>query len=206
MRKTVILLILSLSLFSCRTVKKQFEELKAETDYKTDSIAKELSIFKKTAKQEVFRDVFTEVGKTLKSQNEKINESNSKITTIRGEIKAEEGKIKQAEANGLKIRSNGANITFESVINNKESKEIQANITNVQERVKAQEIIISSLQSQIEKYDQKIAKINTEIQTLRDMKSKSVTKKNIPFFAWVVLGVLLILGIFYKRIKGYLKI
>ena len=206
MRKTVILLVLSLSLFSCRSVKKQFEELKAQTDYKTDSIAKELSIFKQTAKQEVFRDVFTEVGKTLKSQNEKINESNSKITTIRGEIRAEEGKIKQAEANGLKIRSNGANITFETIVNNKESKEIQANITNMQERVKAQEIIISSLQSQIDKYDQKIAKINTEIETLRDIKTKNVTKKNITFYAWVIIGVLILFAVFYKRIKGYLKI
>lgn len=201
MKKTLIISILFISFFSCRTAKKEWVN-ENFTLKKTSVITEQDILYKITEQEKMIKEsVLSELNETINSISEKNTTTETNSTTISGSVEAEQGKEKTVDANGLKITTNGFNVSFESKSTKELSKEFESKFHELSQQINHQREVNETLRDSISSINNKLSKHDEEIESIKNSKSKEVTSRSFSFGFVIVLFLviaLLLVVIFFK--------
>ena len=199
MKKILIISILFISFFSCRTAKKEW--------VKENFTLKKTFVITEQEKR-IKESVLSELNETINSISEQNTTTETNSTTISGSVEAEQGKEKTVDANGLKITTNGFNVSFESKSTKELSKEFESKFQELSQQINYQREVNETLRDSISSINNKLSKHDEEIETIKNSKSKEVTSRSFSFgFVMVLFLVIALLSvvIFFKSKIPFIK-
>lgn len=203
MKNYLILSVLFISLFGCKTakinwVKENFEEksvVSQKLETQKDSLISEIS---------TIRDSLSAISSHfLQQQTTSVSSSLDESTTISGSIVAEDGKEKSVTAGGITIKSNGANVSFETTMTRRETIALQ-------NRVESLTIQLTEAISRIEKNQLKtisneknLADFRSTYESQTQTKEKEVKKTGFQAGVWIIggLAILVLVVLLYLSWK-----
>ena len=191
----VISLIILFSLFSCRSVKKEWIKENFTEKSEIQEIKESLTSSNELIKEDVLKSLLFDFNKNLSESVSKQSESESETTKATIDIEAEFGKIKEAMVGNTKISSNGAKISVETTSNKSFAKDYESYKKETQETI---EMLLNEnvlLEKKTDKYSIENNSLKTELKQIKETQSKLVTKKQLGlgFVLLIVIGLVLYL-------------
>lgn len=203
MKKYLILLVIFIPLFGCKTakinwVKENFEEksvVSQKLETQKDSLISEINKVSATI-QEQLTIITTTTGS---SSTVNLDES----TTITGTLTAEDGKEKSVTAGGITIKSNGANVSFETTMTRRETIELQHKVESL--TVQLNEAISKIEQNQLKTIsnEKQLADFRSTYESQSRTKDKEVKKTGFQAGVWIIggLAILVLVVLLYLTWK-----
>ncbi len=208
--KKLLTTLLILSVFSgCKTVKKDW--LKENYVEKTQFNVLEQQVISSTENSSETKDYITleKFNEFKNSLSQKSSETSSEESTTKISIEAEDGVEKSAVIGNTKVVSNGASISVE-VKNFKEaSRSIEILQSELEQYKTETSQLITAFRKEINASAVKITELENELQSQKNVFTKTSKKKGFTFGTTVlILGILLIiigLAVLYFYTKNKLK-
>ena len=192
MKKHLILSLVFISLFSCRTVKKEW----VKENFTEKATTQEIRLVQDSVFKSEISRIETHISKieTSVSKNETTLESSSEnsTTTVSGTIEAEDGKEKSVTAGDLTITTNGANVSFQTTSSKSLSKEFESKYQELTTLLQEEMQFTQLLQSELNSVKKENTFVKSEIERLETLFSKQTTKRNFTFGTWLIIAVIII--------------
>lgn len=199
MKKHLILLVVFISFFSCRTVKKEWvKETFAEKSELTQ-FAQETQKTQETLKIELNEKVSQIETLVSKNETSSTSEVTNENTSVSGTIEAEEGKEKSVTIGDTTIKSNGANISFSTSSSTSVTKQFESKLQEITQQLEYERSLTQSLQSEVNTLKSEFANFRSAYESETTIKSKEVTKRNLTLGTWIIIAIIVIvLGLVYR--------
>ena len=201
MKKLLIISILFISLFSCRTVKKEWvkETFAEKQDLK--KLEQDVIFSNERIKSELKQDYTTYTDKKIKEVSSKTSTTENENTVISGSVEAEPGVTKTFEGNGVKITTDGWKVNFETNLSKSLSKEFETKLETVYKKFDS--IVLESQQkeTEISSLKTRLTTLENRIDTKNESWFKTVSKKQLGFGVFIFLIVLVLGYLGYRYVK-----
>lgn len=190
--KHVILILIVLTLSSCRVAKKEwvkenYTEKSQLQDFQNSQTVK-LNELKETIKQQ----------QQTVNTSQSVNQSEIETTEVTGTLTAEAGKEKTAVIGNTTIKSNGADISFKT--NTSNTKQTSKAIQELYTMLDYERNLNESFKSDINTLRNQVVALETQL----NAKSKETKKTGLPFSVWLVLFVIVALVFVYFKFRSKL--
>lgn len=189
----VLYVFIMLSLFSCRTAKKEWVKENFTSKEQLVSIQEDLTYSNEEVKNDIKTSVLSDLREVINAFSQKINSNETENSTVKGTITAEDGKEKSATIGNTTIKSNGANITFETSSTKTLNKEIETKFKEVTKQLKEERAFNQTLVSKLNTLELKQLEQQKQIEQLKESKSKTTTKKGFTFGTIIIVAIVLVL-------------
>lgn len=198
----ILLSLLFLSFTSCVTKKKLKESQELTTTHILDVTDIRIGNLKNTLKGEISESVSQEVTKKFKEQKETISNDENESVEVIGTLPAGEGETSVTVGNTT-IKNNGGNVSFDI----KSSKQLSSQLETInKELVQRYNLVESTLISVVNEFNEfKTAqlKINEDLKSELDIKTKETDKKGLSFWLVIIaiVSAILFIAIKYFKVK-----
>lgn len=203
MKHISIILILFCTLFSCRTVKKEWVQEHFAEKSELSQLAQKTQETQKTLKSEISEALILEFSQKLKQETSSSTSQENESTSVSGTIVAEEGKEKSATIGNTTIVSNGANISFQTTNSSSITKAFESKYQELESKYQEAQQTISTLQSQYNSLKSEFANFRSTYESEKNSSSRTVTKSGWSFKTWLILIaiILVIAAVLYFKKK-----
>lgn len=203
MKKYIILLLVFISFFSCRTVKKEW----VKENFTEKATTNEIRVVQdSTFKSEILK-LETSISKIeiSVSKNETISETTTEneTTNVSGSITAEDGKEKSVTIGGTTIKSNGANVTFETSSSKAFTKQFESQLQELETKFEQTSKELSDTKMTLSVLKSEFANFVSTYESEKTAKSKEVEKSGFGFGVWliIIIAIILLLAFLYFKSK-----
>lgn len=201
MKKLILLSLALLTLTGCRVAKKswvkenftQNEQLTSALQTQTDSVTKQI--------KQVTEQFDSKLAEVSSSSSTNTTATETENTTVTGTIEAETGTEKSVTIGGTTITSNGASVSFVTNNTRSLSKQFEESITTITKQLTTERQYREDLQQEVTSLKLQNLNIQRELETLKNERSKDVTKKGFTFgfWFWIIIAGLVVLVFFYFK-------
>lgn len=194
MKKLLIISLLFISLFNCRTVKKEWVKETFAEKSELNYLGQNLSKMQETLKTNIKETLNVTYSEILQKINE--TQTTKETETITGtiDITAEDGKEKSGSIGNTKVTSNGANITVQTATNKSFTKEFEALKQITETRLDSIINALKDVTIENNSLKSEIAKITSNQKSETNTTKKETNKRGWTFGAILLLIILLVLG------------
>lgn len=197
----IVYVILMLTIFSCRTAKKEWVKENFTEKSQINEIKESLTYSNELVKEEIRKSLVLEFNKTLDETKSKLIETLDENTITKIDIEAEFGKIKEAMVGNTKVTSNGAKISVETSTNKSLSKDYESYKKESQESINLLLDETIKLSTKIELLAKENNTLKSELSQIKETQSKTVNKKQFTL-GFMLLIVIFLIYTFRDKLKG----
>jgi len=199
------MILLFITLSSCRTAKKDWVNENFTSKTETQAIKEAVSLSSETLKSAISETVNAKYNEILQNQSSISTETESENTTIEVDITAEAGKEKSATIGNTTVTSNGANVKVVTSTSKESSKEFQEKFEQQTQQLTESLTRIETLEKRDSIREATQVKMLQEIEQLKKTQSKRVNNIGLTFGTVIWIVAILIVLYFLWRIKKKLS-
>ncbi len=208
MKKITLIFLVLLSLFSCRSVKKEWVKENFTEKAEISQLKENYSNLKNTLKTEINEALILEINEKLKQEKVSESSSENESTTVSGSITAEDGKEKSVTIGGTTIKSNGANVTFETSSTKEFTRKYESKLEELQMQLEKKTITIKELHSEINSLKSEFSIFRSNYESEKTAKSKEVKSSGLSFGFWltiIIVTIVIIIIWYFRKSIPFLK-